>query len=88
MKNLVFATQLRIFVFDAVQAVRTGSDDFFNLVIIQSLVLIIKNIVHSNIIFLPLMYIFPFLILITCIVILNDSNKYYRILPFTNKVNQ
>ena len=58
------------------------------LVIIQSLVLIIKNIVHSNIIFLPLMYIFPFLILITCIVILSDSNKYYRILPFTNKVNQ
>ena len=35
MKNLVLATQLRIFVFDAVQAVRTGSDDFFDLVIIH-----------------------------------------------------
>ena len=32
MKNLVLATQLRIFVFDAVQAVRTGSDDFFDFV--------------------------------------------------------
>ena len=58
------------------------------LVIIQSLVLIIKNAVHSNIILLPLMYIFPFLILIICIVILSDSNKYYNILPFTKKVNQ
>ena len=58
------------------------------IVIIQSFVLIIKNAVHSNIIFLPLMYAFPFFILITCIFILYSNNKYYRILPFTNKVNQ
>ncbi len=58
------------------------------LVMIQSFVLIIKNAVHSNIIFLPLMYVFPLLILIICIFILNNNNIYYRILSFTNKVNQ
>ncbi len=58
------------------------------LVIIQSFVLIIKNAVHSNIIFLPLMYAFPFLILIICIFILNNNNKYHIILPFTKKVNK
>ena len=58
------------------------------IVIIQSFVLIIKNAVHSNIIFLPLMYIFPLLIIITCVYILYNNNKYYRILHFTNKVNQ
>ena len=57
------------------------------LVIIQSIVLIIKNAVHSNIIFLPLMYIFPFLILISCVLILNDKNKYHIILPFIKKVD-
>ena len=58
------------------------------IVIIQSFVLIIKNAVHSNIVFLPLMYAFPFFILITCIFMLYSNNKYYRILPFTNKVKQ
>ena len=47
------------------------------LVIIQSFVLIIKNAVHSNIIFLPLMYIFPILILIACIIMLNYRKKFF-----------
>ena len=58
------------------------------LIIIQSSVLIIKNAVHSNIIFLPLMYIFPFLILITCILLLNYNNKNHTILLFANKVGE
>ena len=58
------------------------------IVIIQSFVLIIKNAVHSNIIFLPLMYVFPFLLVIICIFILYNNVKYYRILSFTKKVNQ
>ena len=58
------------------------------LIIIQSSVLIIKNAVHSNIIFLPLMYIFPFLILITCILLLNNNNKNHTILLFANKVGE
>ena len=57
------------------------------LVIIQSFVLIIKNSVHSNILFLPLMYVFPFLILIMCFFLLNNNNKYRRILSFTKKVS-
>ncbi len=57
------------------------------LVLIQSLVLIIKNAVHSNILFLPLMYFFPFLILIICFFLLNNNNKYHRILSFTKKVS-
>ena len=57
------------------------------LVIIQSFVLIIKNSVHSNILFLPLMYVFPFLILIMCVFLLNNNNKYRRILSFTKKVS-
>ena len=56
------------------------------IVIIQSFVLIIKNAVHSNIIFLPLMYIFPFLILVTCVFLLNNNYKYHRILPYFKKV--
>ena len=58
------------------------------LVLIQSLVLIIKNAVHSNINFLPLMYIFPILILITCIFIINNNKKYYIFSQLTNKVNK
>ena len=57
------------------------------LVIIQSFVLIIKNSVHSNILFLPLMYVFPFLILIMCFFLLNNNNKHRRILSFTKKVS-
>ena len=57
------------------------------LVIIQSFVLIIKNSVHSNILFLPLMYVFPFLILIMCVFLLNNNNKYPRILSFTKKAS-
>ena len=58
------------------------------LVIIQSFVLIIKNTVHSNINFLPLMYIFPILILITCIFIINYNKKYVIFSKLTNKVNK
>ena len=58
------------------------------LVLIQSLVLIIKNAVHSNINFLPLMYIFPILILITCIFIINNNKNYDIFSRFTNKVNK
>ncbi len=57
------------------------------LVIIQSTVLVIKNAVHSNTIFLPLMYFFPFLILVTCIFLLINNNKFYRILSLTKKVS-
>ena len=58
------------------------------LVLIQSLVLIIKNTVHSNINFLPLMYVFPILILITCVFIINDNKKYDILSQLTNKVNK
>ena len=58
------------------------------LVFIQSLVLIIKNAVHSNINFLPLMYIFPIFILITCIFIINNHKKYDVFSQLTNKVNK
>ena len=58
------------------------------LVLIQSLVLIIKNAVHSNINFLPLMYIFPILILITCIFIINNNKRYDIFSQLTNKVNK
>ena len=57
------------------------------LVIVQSFVLIIKNAVHSNVLFLPLMYVFPFLILIICVFLLNNNNKHYRISSFTKKVS-
>ena len=55
------------------------------LVIIQSFVLIIKNAVHSNIIILPLMYIFPTLILITCILLLTKQNKHFNFLLFSKR---
>ena len=55
------------------------------LVIIQSLVLIIKNAVHSNIIFLPLMYIFPIFIIVICIFLLNKK-KVFKLSLFTKKV--
>ena len=58
------------------------------LVLIQSLVLIIKNTVHSNINFLPLMYIFPILILMTCIFIISNNKKYDIFSKFTYKVNK
>ena len=58
------------------------------LVLIQSLVLIIKNAVHSNINFLPLMYIFPILILITCIFIINNNKKHDIFSQLKNKVNK
>ena len=57
-------------------------------VLVQSLVLIIKNAVHSNINFLPLMYIFPILILITCIFIINNNKKYDIFSQLTNKANK
>ena len=57
-------------------------------VLFQSLVLIIKNTVHSNINFLPLMYIFPILILITCIFIINNNKKYDIYYQLNNKVNK
>lgn len=58
------------------------------LFLIQSLVLIIKNTVHSNINFLPLMYIFPILILVTCVFIINNNKKYDIFSQLTNKVNK
>ncbi len=58
------------------------------LVLFQSLVLIIKNNVHSNINFLPLMYIFPILILITCFFIIYNKKKYDIFYYLTNKVNK
>ena len=58
------------------------------LVIIQSFVLIIKNAVHSNINFLPLMYIFPILILITCVYLLSSNYKYYGVLLFIKRNNK
>tara|TARA_B100000242_G_C42982060_1_gene455849 strand:+ start:20 stop:1138 length:1119 start_codon:yes stop_codon:yes gene_type:complete len=48
------------------------------LVFVQSLVLIIKNAVHFNTIFLPLMYIFPIFILTISIILLFDSGKNYK----------
>ena len=58
------------------------------LVIIQSFVLIIKNAVHSNVIFLPLMYIFPILILITCVYLLSSKHKHYGVLSFIKRDNK
>ncbi len=48
------------------------------LFIIQSIVLIIKNTVHSNVIFLPLMYLFPIFTLIILITLLNKSYKFSK----------
>ena len=50
--------------------------------IVQSLVLIIKNLVHSNTILLPLMYLFPLIIIITCILLLNKNDRSYRLQSF------
>ena len=58
------------------------------LVIIQSFVLIIKNAVHANIIFLPLMYIFPLLILVTCVFLLSYNDRHYRVLSFIKRDNK
>ena len=57
------------------------------LVIVQSLVLIIKNAVHFNSMFLPLMYIFPICILIISIILLSNSSKLDRPFLFTKKNN-
>ena len=57
------------------------------LVIVQSLVLIIKNAVHFNTMFLPLMYIFPICILIISIIFLSNSSKLDRPFLFTKKIN-
>ena len=46
--------------------------------IVQSTVLIIKNLVHSYTILLPLMYLFPLMIIIMCILLLNKNNLLYR----------
>ncbi len=56
------------------------------IVIIQTFVLIIKNSAHSNITFMPLMYIFPILILISCLILLKTSNKYSKLSFFPKKV--
>ena len=50
--------------------------------IVQSLVLIIKNLVHSNIILLPLMYLFPLIIIIMCILLLNKNNRSHKLQSF------
>ncbi len=52
------------------------------LFIIQSFVLLIKNAAYSNIVFLPLMYIFPISIIIVSIVFLNTKKKKCRVLSF------
>ena len=49
--------------------------------IIQSIVLIIKNLVHFNTMLLPLMYLFPLMIIITCILLLNKNGKSYKLQP-------
>ena len=46
--------------------------------IVQSIVLIIKNLVHSNTILLPLMYLFPLIIIIMCILLLNNTSHLYK----------
>ena len=50
--------------------------------IVQSLVLIIKNLVHSNTILLPLMYLFPLIIIITCILLLNKNDQSHKLQSF------
>ena len=50
--------------------------------IVQSAVLVIKNLVHSNTILLPLMYLFPLIIVITCILLLNQIDRAHRFQSF------
>ena len=57
------------------------------LVLIQSLILIIKNAVHFNPIFLSLMYIFPILILIICVTLLSNSANFCKPYWFLKKIN-
>ncbi len=56
------------------------------LLIIQSIVLIIKNIVHSNVNFWPLMYLFPILIIIICILFLKTNQNFNKFLSYFKKV--
>ena len=55
------------------------------MVIIQSLVLIIKNTVHYNPMFLPIMYVFPVFIIIMCLILLNINFKPYKLFLFSKK---
>ena len=58
------------------------------IVIIQTFVLIIKNSVHSNITFLPLMYVFPILVIISCLILLRTSNKYLKFLLYSKVITK
>ena len=56
------------------------------LVIVQSLVLIIKNGVHFNPLLLPLMYIFPIFVVIICVILLFNFGNFYRPFGFFKKI--
>ena len=45
------------------------------ILIIQTLFIVIKNVVHDNVIFLPLMYLFPLSLIIICIILLKKNKK-------------
>ena len=45
------------------------------ILIIQTLFIVIKNAVHDNVIFLPLMYLFPLSLIIICIILLQKNKK-------------
>lgn len=45
------------------------------ILIIQTLFIVIKNAVHDNVMFLPLMYLFPLSLIIICIILLQKNKK-------------
>ena len=45
------------------------------ILIIQTLFIVIKNVVHDNVMFLPLMYLFPLSLIIICIILLPKKIK-------------
>ncbi len=47
--------------------------------IVQSIVLIIKNLVHSNTLLLPIMYLFPLMIIIMCILLLSKNGQSFKL---------
>ena len=46
--------------------------------VVQSLVIILKNAVHSNTFFVPFMYLFPIFILIVCFIFLYTRENTYK----------
>ena len=49
------------------------------ILIIQTLFIVIKNAVHDNVMFLPLMYLFPLSLIIICIILLQKNKKHSAI---------